>query len=124
MLDDFLCNRRGEASPQVLKPVRKPEVLEAFDMDEEEEHFFYLAILEQEREHHKQLGVLGWWPIYEFNERIRTDEAFARRVAIVQVIIGLAVVPLYVIYVLPVVLRLGWAAVQTIVPACQAMLGW
>jgi len=124
MLDDFLCNHRGGDDPQVLKSVRKPEVLEAFDMDEEEEHFFYLAILEQEREHRKQLGVLGWWPIYEFNERIRTDEAFARRVAIVQVIIGLAVVPLHVIYVLPVVLRLGWAAVQTIVPFCQAMLGW
>jgi hypothetical protein len=124
MLDDFLCNRRGGNEPQVLKPVRKPEVIEAFDMDEEEEDFFLLAILEQEREHRKQLGVLGWWPIYEFNERIRTEEAFAHRVAIVQLIISLAVVPLYVIYVLPVVLRLGLAAVQTIVPACQAMLGW
>jgi hypothetical protein len=123
MLDDFLCNRRGGDEPQVLKPVRKPEVIEAFDMDEEAEDFFYLAILEQEREHRKQLGVLGWWPIYEFNERIRFDEAFARRVAIVEAIIGLAVVPLYVIYVLPVVLRLGWAAVHTIVTACRAMLG-
>ena len=124
MLDDFLCNRRGGDEPQVLKSVRKPEVLEAFDMDEEEEDFFLLAILEQEREHRKQLGVLGWWPIYEFNERIRTDEAFAQRVAIVQLIISLAVVPLYVIYVLPVVLRLGWAAVQTIATACGAILGW
>lgn len=124
MLDDFLCNRRGGDELQVLKPVRKPEVIEAFDMDEEEEDFFLLAILEQEREHREQLGVLGWWPIYEFNERVRFDEAFARRVAIVKAIIGLAVVPLYVIYVLPVVLRLGWAAVQTIVTACRAMLGW
>jgi len=124
MLDDFLCNHRGGDEPQVLKPVRKPEVLEAFDMDEEDEYCFYLAILEQEREHRKQLSVLGWWPIYEFNERVRFDEAFAQRVAIVQVIISLAVVPLFVIYVLPVVLRLGCAAVHTIVTACQAMLGW
>jgi len=124
MLDDFLCNRRGGTSPQVLKPVHKPEVLEAFDMDEEEEDCFYLAIVEELRESRKQLGILGWWPIYEFNERIRFDEAFARRVAIVEVIIGLAIIPLYVIYVLPVVLRVVWAAVQTIVTACRAMLGW
>jgi len=120
MLDDFLCNRRGGANPQVLKPVHKPEVLEAFDMDDEEEHFFYLAILEQEREHRKQLGILGWWPIYECNERIRFDAVFARRVAIAEALIGLAVVPLYVIYVLPVVFRLGWKVIQ----ATRTMLGW
>jgi hypothetical protein len=93
-------------------------------MDEEEEDCFYLALLEHDREQRRELGILGWWPIYEFNERIRFDEAFARRVAIVEVIIGLAIIPLYVIYVLPVVLRVVWAAVQTIVTACRAMLGW
>jgi hypothetical protein len=124
MLDDFLCNRRGGASLQVLKPVRKPEVLEAFDMDEEDEDFFLLAILEQEREHRREIGILGWWPIYEFNQRVRFDEAFAQRVAIVEVIIGLAVIPLYVIYVLPVVLRLGWMIVQAGFATVQAMLGW
>lgn len=40
--------------------MRKPEVLEAFAMDEKDPEFFLLAILEQEREHRKQLGVLGW----------------------------------------------------------------
>jgi hypothetical protein len=124
MPDDFLCNRREQGRQDLLKPVHKPEVLEAFDMDEEEEDFFYLALLEHDREERRKLGILGWWPIYEFNERLRAEEAFARRVAIVQVIIGLAVIPLYVIYVLPVVLRVGWAAAQTIVTACRAMLGW
>ena len=120
MLDDFLCNRRGGDGPQVLKPLRKPEVLEVFDMDEEDEDFFLLAILEQEREHRRELGILGWWPIYEFNQRVRFDEAFAQRVAIIEAIIGLAIIPLYVIYVLPVVLRLGWMIIQ----ATGTMLGW
>ena len=66
------------------------------------------------------LRILGSWPFYEFNERVRFDEAFAQRVSIVEVIIGLAVIPLYVIYVLPVVLRLGWMIIQ----ATGTMLGW
>jgi hypothetical protein len=36
-----------------LKPVRKPEKLEVFDIDDEDEEFFYLAILEDLRKHRK-----------------------------------------------------------------------
>ena len=92
-------------------------------MDEEDEEFFLLAFLEDERERRRELGILGCWPIYEFNQRVRFDEAFAQRVAIIEAIIGLAVIPLYVIYVLPVVLRLGWMIIQAGMTAAPTMPG-
>jgi len=83
MLDDFLANRRSYDRLDPLKPVRKPEVLELFDMDEEDEKYFLQAILDDLKEHRRQLGILGWWPIYETHQRIKDEPDFARRFGMV-----------------------------------------
>ena len=123
MLDDFLCNRRGGTSPQVLKPVHKPEVLEAFDMDEEEEDCFYLAIVEELRESRKQLGILGWWPIYETHQRIQEDPDFARRFETVLEVVFAAAAIAFAAFVLP---HLPWIGprINRFFTACWAILGW
>jgi hypothetical protein len=123
MPDDFLCNRREQGRQDLLKPVHKPEVLEAFDMDEEEEHFFYLAILEQEQEHRKQLGILGWWPIYETHQRIQEDPDFARRFETVLEVVFAAAAIAFAAFVLP---HLPWIGprINRFFTACWAILGW
>lgn len=123
MLDDFLCNRRGECREQVLKRVQKHEVLEAFDMDDEDEDFFYLALVEEMRERRKQLGVLGWWPIYETRERIEADPDFARRFEIACGVLMAAGAAAFAAFVLP---HLPWIGprIERLFAACWALVGW
>jgi hypothetical protein len=123
MVDDFLCNRRAEACEPVLKRVRKPEVLELFDMDEEDEEFFLQVILEELQEHRKQLGILGWWPIYETNERLQADPEFARRFLIAFAAVTAVGVAAFAAFVLP---HLPWIGprIERFFAACWAIIGW
>lgn len=122
MLDDFLCNRRAKPCEHLLKPVHKPEILEVFDMDEEDEKFFLLALLADDQERRKQLGVLGWWPIYETHERLKADPEFAGRFENAFTVVTAAVVTVLAAFVLP---HLPWIGPPTkrFFAACWSILG-
>lgn len=52
---------------------------EGHDWTDEEEDFFYLAILECERERRASMGILGRWPLYEIGEWARLNPEHAEK---------------------------------------------
>lgn len=124
MFNDRMSSPRSDPVERVLKPVRKPEIEEIFDpWDDEDYELFYELVVEESRARRKQLGILGWWPIYETLERLEADPEFARRFVIAGGSVFAAAVAAFAAFVLP---HLPWIGprINRFFDACWSVLGW
>jgi len=92
MANDFHLHAWRQADDKFGKPGGNQRGIRIDDFDEEDEECFYQVLVEEQRQKRATMGIVGWWPIYEFRERILNDDEFAREFLIVLAILfGLAI---------------------------------
>jgi len=124
MFNDRVSSPRGDVVERILKPVRKPEIEEIFDpWDDETYEAFYELVVEESRARREQFGILGWWPIYETQERLEADPEFARRFLITCAAVTAVGAASFAAFVLP---HLPWIGprIERFFAACWAIIGW